>query len=268
MPLGRPLLPSIRSDATFLLLSAWLKDCDSGHGNRKLGCMPSSSSSYIPRRLLDVGEDKQATFCKLVESGSASAASSIRYAALSHPWGVKSRENQHFVSTVDNIRQHMERILDSELPNNFRDAVFVARRLGIRYVWIDAVCILQATDSHPGDFHREAGKMQEIFSSAYCVLAASSAKGMQSGFLSQGDETPREDRKAIELYAGPSGKPVFVCESRDDFQRDVIEGPLSSRAWAFQERALARRTIFFTNNQIYWECSGGIRCETMSKLAK
>ena len=108
--------------------------------------------------------------------------------------------------------------------------------------------------------------MQDIFSSAYCVLAASSATGMDSGFLHCGKLTPRQERGAAVF--GGSGDSMFICDSPDDFENDVLKGPLSSRAWAMQERALARRTIFFTDNQTYWECSGGVRCETMSKLAK
>ena len=110
--------------------------------------------------------------------------------------------------------------------------------------------------------------MQDIFSSAYCVLAASSATGMSSGFLHSGHRTPRQDRQAVSTRLGQQGDDIFICDSPDAFQHDVIDGFLSSRAWAFQERALARRTIFFTDNQIYWECSGGVRCETLSKPVK
>ena len=190
----------------------------------------------------------------------------MRYVALSHPWGENTDQNQHFVSTNANILRHTKEIRDHELPQNFQDAVRVARQLSIQYVWIDALCILQATKTHPGDFQDEAGFMQDIFSSAYCVLAASSATGMNSGFLGGGKLTPRQQREAAET--GAPGDSVFICDSPDDFENDVIKSPLSRRAWVMQERALARRTIFFTDNQTYWECSGGIRCESLSKLEK
>jgi hypothetical protein len=220
----------------------------------------------MPKRLLDVGSLRDERSC-IVESKTLQVPSSseIRYLALSHPWGKNSDQNRHFVSTVDNISQHISGIKDDQLPRNFRDAVAVTRELGVRYLWIDALCILQKTDNDPGDFQDEAGLMQGIFSSAYCVLAASSAKGMHCGLLTTGDRIPRSERRAIEV---DEDNRILLCDSPDDFQNDVLDSPLSSRAWVLQERALARRTIFFTNNQIYWECSDGVRCESMSKLGK
>ena len=68
---------------------------------------------------------------------------------------------------------------------------------------------------------------------------------------------------------GPQGEEIFcVCEAIDDFYRDVDQGELNQRGWVLQERALSRRTIYFTETQSYWECGGGVRCETMTKMKK
>jgi hypothetical protein len=266
MPFGLPKLPDFGSKASLILLRSWIDDCDNGHGDKCLDCM-AASKKYCPKRLLDVGSNVDATYSRIVETEFLEGSGKIQYLALSHPWGDKTDHNPHFTSTNDNIIRHMRRISDNELPETFRDAIIVARQLGIRYLWIDSLCILQSTSTHSGDFKEEAGLMQDIFSSAYCVLAASSATGMNSGFLHSGKLIHKRERRAVEVHVGPIHR-AFICDSPDDFQHDVIEGPLCSRAWVFQERALARRTIFFTNNQIYWECSGGVRCESMSKLAK
>jgi hypothetical protein len=68
--------------------------------------------------------------------------------------------------------------------------------------------------------------------------------------------------------ASPPRNPFYVCEAIDDFQHDVIDGRLNKRGWVLQERALARRTIYFTENQTYWECGEGVRCETLAKMRK
>ncbi len=60
----------------------------------------------------------------------------------------------------------------------------------------------------------------------------------------------------------------FVCETIDDFFRDVEQSELNQRGWVLQERALSRRTIYFTERQSYWECGGGVRCETMTRMKK
>jgi hypothetical protein len=57
-----------------------------------------------------------------------------------------------------------------------------------------------------------------------------------------------------------------VCEMIDDFNGDVVQGAMNKRGWVLQERALARRTIYFTESQTYFECGNGIRCETLGKL--
>jgi hypothetical protein len=136
--------------------------------------------------------------------------------------------------------------------------VTTTRELGLRYLWIDSICIIQGPD---GDFAQEATRMEDVFSSAYCVLAASSGKGQQDGFLN-----PRKENDFLTFERG--GKPLYVCRFIDDFNANVLEGPLSKRGWVLQERALAHRTIFFTDSQTYWECGEGVRCETLSKMEK
>ncbi len=263
-PKGLPRLLDAGSPASFALLQSWLADCDRGHDDADSGCTVARTRKARPKRLLFVGS----TTTKESRIVLTPDTDGLKYVALSHPWGPPSPQNRHFVSTSENIAQRMVQINDddSELPRNFRDAITVTRELGLQYLWVDALCILQKTDTDPGDFQQEAGSMQDIFSSAYCVLAASSATGMNSGFIRSRGRTPKYNRKAVRV--GPPHEHIFVCESPDDFQHDVIDGPLNSRAWVLQERALARRTIHFTDNQIYWECSGGVRCESLSKLAK
>lgn len=104
--------------------------------------------------------------------------------------------------------------------------------------------------------------MEDVFSGAYCMLAASRATSSQTGFLGQ-----RPQRRYATFEAGLNNF-YHVCESIDDFQGDIIQGALNRRGWMLQERALARRTIYFAEKQTYFECGEGIRCETLSKMHK
>jgi hypothetical protein len=92
------------------------------------------------------------------------------------------------------------------------------------------------------------------------VIAATSAEGSSSGFLNrtskrelggalssgEGKSLPQSEGDSV---GGKQKKFVLIDEDFDDFDQDVLQGPLNQRGWVFQERALARRTIHFTNNQ-------------------
>ncbi|KAH8744538.1 heterokaryon incompatibility protein-domain-containing protein, partial [Diaporthe sp. PMI_573] len=145
------------------------------------------------------------------------------------------------------------------LPATFRDAVTVTRKLGIRYLWIDSLCILQRDND---DWASEAGKMQDVFRGAYCTIAATSAQDSTQGFLA---------RPALEpgkwVCTTQAGNPsTFTTTFMDNFEVDVLGGILNTRAWVLQERALSRRTVHFTDRQTYWECGGGVRCETLTYM--
>ncbi|KAI1270913.1 heterokaryon incompatibility protein-domain-containing protein [Xylaria sp. FL0933] len=256
IPTGFPKLADISSPTYFEILKKWLEDCDDNHP----GChLQSTDTSLIrvPTRLIDVGE-KDSPIVHLLETrqSQSNQIQDLRYFALSHPWGDKAEHN-HYCTTRENLGHHKDGINTDILPGTFRDAIQVTRELGVRYLWIDSLCIVQGED---GDFDEEASHMETVFSTAYCVLAATRARGSSSGFL-----TPRPERKLVKLER-PGECPIYVCESIDNFQRDVIEGPLNKRGWVFQERALARRTIYFAENQNYWECGEGVRCETMTRM--
>jgi hypothetical protein len=177
------------------------------------------------------------------------------YIALSHPWG----QGPHFVTNVVNLAQHKEGIKITDLPSTFRDAIITTRALSKRYLWVDSICIIQGPG---GDFASEAKKMENVFSSAYCVIAASRAHNQIDGFLQD-----RREREYVTIQKG-ADSPFYICEHIDNFDRHVLNGHLSKRGWVLQEHALARRTVFFTEHQTYWECGDGVRCETLAKMSK
>lgn len=178
--------------------------------------------------------------------------------ALSHCWG-QLREDEKFCTYSDNIDTLRESISFDKLPKTFQDAVTVTRELGVQYLWIDSLCIIQ---KDVGDWDIESKKMETVFGSAYCTIAASSAKDSTEGFLS-----PRSPVQCVNVpYTSDTS--LYICESIDNFHRDVEKGELSKRGWVLQERALSRRTIHFTKEQTYWECGRGVHCESLIKMRK
>lgn len=68
----------------------------------------------------------------------------------------------------------------SHLPEIVKDAILVTREPGLRYIWIDAHCIIQDSEE---DKTRELTKMAEIYSCAHVTLSAASAANAENGFL-------------------------------------------------------------------------------------
>lgn len=248
LQVGVPQLAEAGTTAHFQILQQWLLECDRNHPN----CGSSNANrAPLPTRLIDVGA-KDSSAVKLYET---QRGDNFQYLALSHPWGPDS--TTHFCTFRDNLARHIEGIKIRELPATFQDAVRATRSLNCRYLWIDSICIIQGPD---GDFHHEAKRMEDVYSEAYCVLAATSAHGQHDGFLKH-----REERKYITIRKDPL-PPIHICEFMDNFQQHVLDSHLNKRGWVLQERVLARRTIYFTDKQTYWECGSGVRCETMSKM--
>jgi hypothetical protein len=126
----------------------------------------------------------------------------------------------------------------------------MTRELGIRYLWIDALCIIQDSTE---DWLSESATMDQIYGKSYCTLAASSSKNSNGGLFNERD--PR--RSAICTLAYPSETGVsagIVAYLPRVFSQCFENEPLGSRGWAFQERLLSPRTIHFTSSQAIWEC--------------
>ncbi|KAF1350459.1 HET-domain-containing protein [Lizonia empirigonia] len=191
-------------------------------------CQKKQDQVQLPLRFVDV---RNPIWPKIVDSADLEPNSDgIRYIAFSHRWGDMP---QAALTTKSNLAARRRKM--PKMPKSFVDAIAITKALGCDYLWIDCLCINQGPD---GDFVEQADSMQTTFSNAYCVIAASSAEGAKEGFVK------RKRYHAVKLG------PVYVSAVTNDFGRDVLRSGLNRRGWVLQERALARRTIFFTKNQI------------------
>ncbi|EFX01599.1 tol-like protein [Grosmannia clavigera kw1407] len=238
---GIPKLPEAGSLAHLRILKAWIEDCDETHQ-----CVPKGID-FLPTRLLEVTDDG---FIRLVHTVP-DQAKKKRYVAFSHRWGKSTWEPQFRVYNT-NISQWQNGVHKAQLPQSFRDAVRITRGLDMRYLWIDSLCIIQ---DNTEDKIRELQRMEHVFSSAYVTIAATCATDSNDRFLKT-----RYKRRYVSM-----GR-YTVCEPIDDFSKDVDQASINRRGWVLQERALSRRTIHFTSRQTYWECGGGVRCETMTRM--
>ncbi|KAF3048072.1 hypothetical protein E8E12_009880 [Didymella heteroderae] len=250
VPLGAPDLCGPQPEALesfFELPNAWLKECEHSH---KPTCGSTQDRYRLPKRLVCVKDIKRP---RIIDSNTLTDdPEDQRYIAFSHKWGKMPNEAR---TTIHNLGARRTCIPERELPKSFLDVIAVTRALDCNYLWIDSLCINQRCDDDEGDFKDQADSMQSIYTNAYCVIAASKANGATEGFL---------HRKAD--LGSVKKDDIYISAVTNDFTRDVLNSPLNRRGWVLQERALARRTIFFTETQMYWECGDGIRCETLRKL--
>lgn len=236
------------SSVQYHLLREWLRYCDETHHcNKRTG----ETEGFLPTRLLFVGNRNDPDLLRLTLSADLAEA---KYVVLSHRWGTQSEDDKtRYCTTMENIghRQHGFNIAD--LPKTFQDAIRVTRELGVEYIWIDSLCIIQHGDAQR-DWDKESILMESVYSSAYCTIAATSARDMKDGFLD------RNTGPKFLYVQNTSGQQFYVCAGTDDFETDVNKAELNTRAWVLQERLLSRRIIHFSASQIYWECGEGVCC--------
>lgn len=223
----------------------WLDDCDSNH---RLRCAQTHNTP-LPRRVVDLGPPSAMNPPILLETDGDCG----QYIALSYCWGTLPQVQ----TTKNHLRQFTESIDESRLSQTIRDAFILTRRLGLRYIWVDALCILQ-DDSD--DFNIEALKMSQYYSKAYLTIAAGFAAGCQDGLLAR----PQVNKNEVELsYSRPENfgtktveyGSVFVClGDRIQSMRVERKDALERRGWALQEKALSRRMLLFGSMQMSFIC--------------
>ncbi|KAG9230962.1 heterokaryon incompatibility protein-domain-containing protein, partial [Amylocarpus encephaloides] len=262
IPPGFPRFLQSGSQPHFDLIKEWIRLCNQGKCTRLHGCCPDLNTTPMPTRVIDVGDGRTARL--VLTDIDKIDIPRPHYVALSHCWGNPTEEQKNdWTTTTSNMNEWTKGFLVTKLPQTFQDAIKVTRELGQQYLWIDSLCIIQGDLS---DWNNESKKMEAVFKNAYYTIAATSAEDLNKGFLSR-PLLEEKDSQYVTVATSSHGK-VFVCTSIDDFDSDVVEGGLNKRAWVLQERALSRRIIHFTKRQTYWECGGGVRCETLTHMTK
>lgn len=237
------------AEDSFNLARNWLENCLSTHNT-----CASTRKPRLPTRVIDVGSSASPTsHLRLYIPGRREEA---EYIALSHCWGA----SPPLQTTRSNIEAMCNGIKFADLPRNFQDAVTVVRAFGVRYLWIDSLCILQ--DSLD-DWALESQQMSRTYYTALFVLAAAAGDNCESGFLAG---AKRNESVSIvfsdsETRLSVRRIPQMIDPYGSHFRHRNKRSKLSTRGWAFQEQLLARRILSYSDEEMSWECLEDSLCE-------
>uniref|UniRef100_A0A8H7TPG6 Heterokaryon incompatibility domain-containing protein n=1 Tax=Bionectria ochroleuca TaxID=29856 RepID=A0A8H7TPG6_BIOOC len=226
--------------------------CSRDHKRCGTDFMHRSLRDFRPTRLIDVGENADPDVRLIVTSELSTPETIKEYAALSYCWG-NSTKTLLLEQNIDDMKKPTD---FSTWDKNYQHAIKITRELGIRYLWIDALCIIQDQESQE-DWLKEAPTMGLVYANATCVLSATASTDSQGGCffpkmsLAGGCHLGRQGDTSLDVF--PSRRHDTIMA--DLFKDKVESARLTTRAWAFQERVLASRILHFCEGLVLFECN-------------
>ncbi|RGP61095.1 hypothetical protein FLONG3_10650 [Fusarium longipes] len=227
-----------------------------------------TEESFLPTRLLDVQAACPSGLRLVITATDPEIfkldASRRQYAALSYCWGSGDAALKQLKTTKDVLNDHLAEVPMEMVPQTVADSIRVCRVLGIRFLWVDALCIIQGDKE---DWSKESFKMSDIYTNSYIALCIVQGDSCSSGFLHK-DYNPANVRIKFQskLDSSVSGNITLrmLHPPSETFRRytkqDSKYGPTddgpgnsdlgsawSTRGWTFQEDQLAPRNVFFGN---------------------
>ena len=220
------------------LIRAWLSECIGRHSECGL-----RKSTFKPTRLIEISKGTHSWNLRLRSN----ITGVVSYAALSYCWG-----SQEFIKTTRaSLILWMADLSWALLPKTIQDAIVVTHELGLCYLWVDALCIVQDDEE---ETTREISTMNRIYSEAEVSIIASRASHVYEGFLH-----PRIASESL------SSELPFRCKNGNMGTVQLVSAPgqfenepLDTRGWTMQERLLSRRVLEFGTRQTRFACKADL----------
>jgi hypothetical protein len=240
-------------------LRGWIRICTEQHGARchpslenGQGGVPNSKTKLI--RFVDTGKNA-------IVSLQDTSLESLEYVALSYVWG----SNQKITLTRKTQAQlaEDESIVDGQASLTIIDAMELCRRLGIQYIWVDALCIIQDDENDKAD---QLKAMSHIYRCASFTIVAASGQDAGAGLPGLRPGTRYFQQEEVLVAQATEPKPALslmtTCNPKSSVKVHYLEETKwNTRGWTFQERYLSNRCLVFTEEQVYFSCNEAIFCE-------
>lgn len=210
----------------------WLDTCNNQHGRHCNGESEASSgpATFRPQFLIDAADRR------LVR-----AKPEDRYVALSYVWGPGLRHNGQDAPVQllkANLEEWTTALPEHNVPQTIADAIWLARKLGLRHIWIDRLCIVQDDEAVKENHIRH---MAYVFANAYLTIVAAH-NDVSTGLLPL---NPRRPSRPPRVGGPPPGA---------DHNELLRTSRWNTRGWTLQELLYSRRAVFFFEDTVTWEC--------------
>ncbi|RDL41475.1 uncharacterized protein BP5553_01454 [Venustampulla echinocandica] len=239
--LGGQVVPE--EGVNFDLIKSWLSRCEKHHGQR---CAPERNDALRNIRLIDVDMRQVVSY---PDNGYCS------YLALSYMWGNTTQPSYNLGADI------------GQVPPTIEDAITVTKRLGERFLWVDSICINQTSGSHK---QSQINIMSSIYGGARTTLVALSRSDADFGLcrvqVSGINSTHAEDEKHHQsrcrqvLRSINDEEYVTVLPTLD---QQIHKSRWRYRGWTLQEALLSPRCLFFSCDQVYFQCNIIQCCESL-----
>lgn len=230
------------------VIKGWLSLCEHGHSVcSRSGAAGGGTYDGLDRQRLDYLLNKTSfgvidvirmKLCRLPDW-------QTRYVALSYVWGQGVQSRAHRTQRDNVVKRTSDGgIEERDLPKTIKDAIQLTRDLGLRYIWIDSLCIVQDSIS---SFRLNAENMDLIYGNAYLTICAADGKDANEGLVAL--DPDKADTPLRAEYS--KGVRLQVTRPSESVIRDSV---WDQRAWTFQERILSRRCLVFAGRRVYFQC--------------
>lgn len=246
-----------------------LEACVLGGEDKHHLCKPCEvdaavQATSLPRRLLDLSHGDIILTLDTQEwiSGNRATIEELsRYCTLSYRWG----QGPPACMLRTQLTKDRITVLVS-MPQTFQDAIMVARGLGIRFLWIDALCIVQpSAHGDYTDWNAEGPRMWLVYENAICTISATCSNNPNEGFLEKvGTDYNPPCGMSAEGIVNEIEEHMLLHSNLPTIYNSVVASSLNRRGWVAQERLLSRRILHFTEEGVFWECQATDTTEDLS----
>ncbi|KAI1133032.1 heterokaryon incompatibility protein-domain-containing protein [Nemania abortiva] len=250
----------------FDAIRAWHRRCRHNHPRCRVTLSGSEKFDVeavsLPSRCIEIeSENGQVKECTLRETEGQTG----KYIALSHRWcddteAVRTLKGNYDCRTKKCTTASCQGCKTPMETTLFKHAWELAAKLGVDYVWIDSLCIVQ---DDADDWKRESSKMADYYQHAWLTVAATRTRNdgglfgeLETKDLARVTRLPYRDRngsqKGYFYLQCPGGKAI----SRD-YKNAVSRSDLLRRGWVYQEWLLSRRILAFADFGLFLHCETG-----------
>jgi hypothetical protein len=225
------------SEVDLGLISYWINSCRKHHGDK---CAKSIWPIHAHQTLTSLVLVDVERMCIV------NAPEGSPYVALSYCCG-KAATLRHMSYNSRHLQKDGA-LLDPSIPFTIRDEMSLVKGIGERYLWVDALCIVQ--DDYSSQ-KIQLAQMGLVYSLASFVIVAAAGDGSNAGLPGTRPGTRQAQQEIVSI-----GEKKLVTVVDGLYYGGVGTSQWATRAWTMQEKVLAKRTLIFTEGQVYWRCWG------------